>query len=523
MIRKLNILWFVLLVAVVAFATNNQRDWSGVYYKFLEAHEVQIDSTLRVKDTIHVDFIEPDDSSVVNIDASGIVYDTLADSVIAYYLASSNATIGETLFTDFIWPDDSSNTKMELLWLEGNLYSYGDLWLRAGEKIIWTTGANHPSGNQWVTVTFDTTDGTDSVFAFLAPLSTIMFGSNKDFVFRKASSDTLLYIESDSSITMSGNLTIGDSLQVGGGNWVTNLIGASVIGDTADVVRGEIRDTIDVARSWSDIGDTCDAHDTDTQLSWSDVGDTCDAHDTDTQLAWAAIRETTETIAQDSASHYADLVRAEVRDTVNAARPWAAIRETTEVIAQDSASHYADLARADIADTVNAIRGWAAIRETTEVIAQDSASAYAILVRGEIRDTIDVARSWSDIGDTCDAHDDDTQPRTWSDIGDTADAHIDDIRSWSDIGDTCDAHAGGGGGRVSENFVTYITVAKARQYVAFDSTYSDKPLILTYYYNTAGVEGKKCGPTHVTTTGCSLYGESQGSLAVFIEERDGIK
>jgi len=61
-------------------------------------------------------------------------------------------------------------------------------------------------------------------------------------------------------------------------------------------------------------------------------------------------------------------------------------------------------------------------------------------------DSADIAgwhyiNSWPAVVETCDAHDDDTQPRSWADIADTCDAHDTDTQlSWADVVDTADAH-----------------------------------------------------------------------------------
>lgn len=140
-----------------------------------------------------------------------------------------------------------------------------------------------------------------------------------------------------------------------------------VIHDTADVIRGEITDTIDVQRSWSDIGDTCNAHDTDTQLSWADVGDTCDAHDTDTQLSWADVADTIDVYDDDTQPRsWADIGdTCDAHDT-DTQLSWGDVRDTSTVVWVDSASVMRTYAQTISGDTADVVRS--EIRDTSSLL-----------------------------------------------------------------------------------------------------------------------------------------------------------
>jgi len=226
------------------------------------------------------------------------------------------------------------------------------------------------------------------------------------------------------------------------------------VSDSCDVVRGGIPDSINSIRSWPAIGDTCDAHDTNTQLSWSDVGDTTEAHisldslyflySTDwTSEGWLL---DTDTIKVDTSSvggvtsgeldDSCNVVRSEIPDSVDVIRGWTAIIDTSKVYCVDEGQ--VESITELMLNSENAPTDeWILSYELTgskhlqwkEMVGGGDANKSDIgescnVVRGEIPDSIDAIRSWTAIIGTIDVYDDDTQPRLWSDIGDTCDAHI---------------------------------------------------------------------------------------------------
>ena len=208
----------------------------------------------------------------------------------------------------------------------------------------------------------------------------------------------------------------------------------SDIGDSCNIVRGEIPDTINAIRSWSDIGDTCDAHDT--QLSWSDVGDTCDVHDTNTQLDWSDVGETTDVHINDIRGWSAIIETINVYDDDTQPRSWSAIGDTCDAHDTDTQLSWSDIGETtEVHITFDSLRleygtewtaeGWFKNTDTLQVdtssageigdscdvlrtempdSAKGVAGDTANVLRGEIPDSINAIRGWSAIAETAEVY-----------------------------------------------------------------------------------------------------------------------